>query len=167
MFLALSRTAVAGYEAFNTVFANIYDGWKCFLGFDSNLPHDEMYVDCSDSMGVVLGYVVCNAAVVVCMSTVLQMEHHLLGRATEAAILCAFLVLWIYDVHVNRTTIFGGNEGLGDVLAIIVLIAGMEVYDKDPEPDVEVIANHASLHTPPTSSQGEGSNNNSASGTPL
>jgi hypothetical protein len=158
---------VAGYDTFSALFSNIYDGWRCFLGFDASTVYDETYVDCSESMGVVLGYVVCNAAVVVCMSTVLQLSNQILGRATEAAILFAFIVLWIYDVHINNTTVFGGNEGICDIMAIIVLIAGMEVYDKDPEPDVEVITNRApSAHTSPPNSQ-SGSNNNSASGTPL
>lgn len=131
-----------------------FNGWQCFFGVDLHLEFDE-YVDCSDSMGVVLGYVLSNAVVVVCMGTVLQLSHTILGRATEAAILCAFGVLWLYDVHINDSTMFGGNEGLLDVFAIIVLIAGMEVYDRDPEPDVQVITNSRefSLTTQASSSQ--------------
>lgn len=113
-------------------------------------------------MGVVLGYVVCNAAVVVSMSTLLQLGHQLLGRATEAAILFAFVVLWAYDVHVNHSAIFGGNGGLIDILAIVVLIAGMEVYDCDPEPDVEVITKHKDS----PSSSAANSNTSSATSTP-
>jgi hypothetical protein len=155
--------AIAGYAELDNLFTNIYDGWKCFFGFQSSLD-DDSYVDCSESMGVVLGYVVCNAAVVVCMSTVLTLSNQILGRATEAAILFAFVVLWVYDVHINDSSMFGGNEGLGDILAIIVLIAGMEVYDRDPEPDVQVIANQGSLLTSPSSSKD--SNPNSETGTP-
>lgn len=163
--LLIFFTALLGYNDFSELFSNIFDGWKCFLGFSSPLEHDDnTYVDCSESMGVVLGYVVCNAAVVVCMGSVLQLSHQYLGRATEAAILFAFAVLWIYDVHINHMSVFGGNEGLGDILAIIVLIAGMEVYDRDPEPDVQVITNQGSLLTSPSSSKD--SNPNSLNGTP-
>jgi hypothetical protein len=161
--LLLLSVAIAGYAELDNLFTNIYDGWKCFFGFQSSLD-DDSYVDCSESMGVVLGYVVCNAAVVVCMSTVLTLSNQILGRATEAAILFAFVVLWVYDVHINDSSMFGGNEGLGDILAIIVLIAGMEVYDRDPEPDVQVIANQGSLLTSPSSSKD--SNPNSETGTP-
>ena len=133
---------MSGYGEFDAIFTNIYEGWRCFLGFDSSQLHqDDMYVNCSESMGVVLGYVACNAIVVVSMSTVLRVGHQYLGRATEAAILGAYVVLWVYDVHVNHTTSLGGNEGIFDILAIIVLISGMEVYDRDPEPDVELITN--------------------------
>ena len=134
--------ALFGYASFSALLTNTTDGWACFLGFTAQEEHDDMYVNCSESMGVVLGYVICNAAVVVSMSTLLQLGHQLLGRATEAAILFAFVVLWAYDVHVNRSLMFGGNGGIIDILAIVVLIAGMEVYDRDPEPDVEVITKH-------------------------
>lgn len=143
--------------------SSIYNGWQCFFGVDLHLQFDE-YVDCSDSMGVVLGYVLSNAVVVVCMSTVLQLSHQILGRATEAAIMCAFGVLWLYDVHINDSSMFGGNEGLLDIFAIIVLIAGMEVYDRDPEPDVQVITNRESPQTAQGSSQEDKS---STQGTPL
>lgn len=143
--------------------SSIYNGWQCFFGVDLHLQFDE-YVDCSDSMGVVLGYVLSNAVVVVCMSTVLQLSHQILGRATEAAILCAFGVLWLYDVHINDSSMFGGNEGLLDIFAIIILIAGMEVYDRDPEPDVQVITNRESPQTAQGSSQDDKS---STQGTPM
>lgn len=158
--------ALAGYGTFSALFSNIYDGWKCFLGFQGEPQADDLYVDCSESMGVVLGYVVCNAAVVVCMSTVLQLSHQYLGRATEAAILFAFVVLWVYDVHVNETSMFRGNEGVGDVMAIVVLIAGMEIYDRDPEPDVQVITNQAASLMTLASSSKDDSNPSSANGTP-
>eukprot|EP00598_Pedospumella_elongata_P000390 CAMPEP_0184975124 /NCGR_PEP_ID=MMETSP1098-20130426/6447_1 /TAXON_ID=89044 /ORGANISM="Spumella elongata, Strain CCAP 955/1" /LENGTH=445 /DNA_ID=CAMNT_0027497815 /DNA_START=13 /DNA_END=1350 /DNA_ORIENTATION=- len=160
--------AIAGYDTFSALFSNVYAGWRCFLGFDSHLAEDDMYVDCSESMGVVLGYVICNAAVVVCMGTVLTLSHQILGRAIEAAILLAFLVLWGYDVHVNNRSLFGGNEGLLDLCAIIVLIAGMEVYDRDPEPDVQIITkglDHGSSTAPGTESGDE--RDGSFSGTPL
>ncbi len=114
---------------------------------------------------MILAYVLCNAVVVVCMGTVLTLSHQILGRAIEAAILGAFIVLWAYDVNINQTSLFGGNEGLLDIFAIVVLIAGMEVYDRDPEPDVEVITKFNSLQgTPETTTQDE---NGSAGGTPL
>lgn len=159
-------TAIFGYDTFEGLFTNVYEGWRCFLGFDAvDGIDDDLYVDCSESMGVILAYVLCNAVVVVCMGTVLTLSHQILGRAIEAAILGAFIVLWAYDVNINQTSLFGGNEGLLDIFAIVVLIAGMEVYDRDPEPDVEVITKFNSLQgTPETITQDE---NGSAGGTPL
>ena len=131
-------------DTFLALFDNIYNGWRCFFGVDAAQQY-EGYVDCSESMGVVAGYVLSNAVVVVCMSTVLQLSNQILGRATEAAILTAFVVLWMYDVNINNSSMFGGNEGIIDLLAIVVLIAGMEIYDRDPEPDVEIITNRSAV----------------------
>jgi hypothetical protein len=98
-------------------------------------------VVCYDSLWVIIGYVLSNALVVLCMSSVLQLSNQILGRATEAAILTAFLGLWAYDARSLGVGMFGANEGIVDLLAIGALVAGMEVYNTDPEPDVEIITN--------------------------
>ena len=122
-----------GWSTFFDMFTNIYNGWLCFFGVEPHSDYDKHYVNCSESLWVVVVYVLTNAVVLVCMSTVLQLSHKILGRATEAAILAAFIVLWLYDIQINQSTIFGGNEGILDILTIVILIVGMEIYDQDAD----------------------------------
>jgi hypothetical protein len=131
-------------DVYEAMFSNVYNGWKCFLGMEAVQLDTDLYVDCSESMWVVVGYVLSNAVVMLCMSSVLMLSNQILGRATEAAIFAAFAMLWVYDVHINDSSMFGGNAGIIDIVAIVVLIVGMEVYDRDPEPDVQVITNRVS-----------------------
>lgn len=71
----------------------------------------------------------------------------MVGRAVSAAILTAFLALWMYDLYESRAHpsnyIFGGKVGLFDVIAVVILVIGMEVYSRDPEPDVELLTQHS------------------------
>lgn len=133
--------ALTGYGTFDQMFVNVYDGWCSFLGYRDDFIDDQGFGDYGSSMGVIIGYVISNAVVVICMSSVLELSNQILGRSTEAAIFAAFIVLWLYDAHINGDGIYNCNGGLIDILAIILLLIGMEIYDKDPEPDVELITN--------------------------
>lgn len=127
-----------------------YLGWRCFLGDtptdrvrDDDLQDD---LNCEYSMWLIMGYVAATFCVVGSINIVLQQSSRIVSRAVSAAIFTAFLFLWAYDVnrHENSAYILGGSVGLADVAAIIVLIVGMEVYSRDPEPDVELITNYSS-----------------------
>lgn len=127
-------------------FSGMYFGWLCFLGRDLPDQYDDDdsdFIDCSESMGLIFGFVLSNVLVMISMSGVLRMKSQILGRSTAFAILAAFLMLWWYDVAVSGSTWMGGREGPMDLVAIVVLLVGMEVYDKDPEPDVELLSNQA------------------------
>lgn len=127
-----------------------YYGWMCFLGStpEENIRDDDLtyYVDCSNSMWLILAYVIASIVVMSAIDSVIHTNSHILGRVMVSAILGAFLVLWLYDVKYSRYQpipyIFGGSVGLVDIIAVIILLIGMEIYGRDPEPDVEVITNY-------------------------
>lgn len=157
-----SSIALFDKASFHNMYESFHDGWLCFFGRESHdyQDDDSIYADCSDSMGVILAYVLSNAFVVVSMSSVLQVSHQALGRSTEFAVLTAFIVLWIYDLHKTQSTVFGGNEGIVDIFAILLLLVGMEVYDRDPEPDVELITNQATATATTSSGSSSYTRNN-------
>lgn len=88
----------------------------------------------------------------ICLSTlmgqsprrVLQISGQVLGRAMAAAVLVAFVALGFYDSNAPYdygVNLFGTNIGFADIISIIVLLAGMEIYGRDPEPEQEAITN--------------------------
>ncbi len=131
--------------------SGLYYGWKCFLG---TTPSDDLrdddsnpyYVKCSHSMWLVMAYVFATIGVLMSINVVLRINSLLVGKAICAAIFVAFLVLWMYDIHFNshqnNKFIFGGSVGSLDLVSMCILLIGMEVYGRDPEPDVELITNY-------------------------
>jgi hypothetical protein len=50
----------------------------------------------------------------------------------------------MYDNYVDYDYgygLFGSTIGISDIISIIILLIGMEIYGRDPEPDVEIITN--------------------------
>ena len=81
---------------------------------------------------------ISNAVVLECIGRVLQSNNLILGRAIAAAVFVSFLALGLYDTKLgNQHGIFGSAIDYPDILSIIILLAGMESYGHDPEPDVE------------------------------
>lgn len=127
-----------------------YYGWMCFLGStpEEDIRDDDLayYVDCSNSMWLILIYVIANVVVLSSIDSVIHTNSHILGRVMVSAILGAFLLLWLYDVEYSQFQpipyIFGGSVGILDILAVTILLVGMEIYGRDPEPDVEVITDY-------------------------
>lgn len=129
-----------------TLLVNIYDGWGCLRGYvpqDNVFPSDDTDGEmCSGCIWLVFTYVGCTALVIECINHVLQISNQLLGRAMAAAVFLAFMSLALYDENTNYGVgYFGTNVGIADILSVFILIYGMEVYGRDPEPDVEVITN--------------------------
>ena len=127
----------------------MFEGWQCFRGIvpeNSIFPFDDSVEDvCSECFWLVFSYVGCTALVIECINHVLQISNQLLGRAMAAAVFLAFISLAIYDKQVNYGIgLFGTNIGLADVLSLVVLLYGMEIYGRDPEPDVEGITHYSS-----------------------
>ena len=93
-----------------------------------------------------LGYIISNVLVLICIDSVLQMSNQILGRVLAGAILLAFFGLWIYDsdVNVGMPGFFGTNVGYADIISLVFLLVGMEFYGGDPEPDVQIITNQYS-----------------------
>ena len=131
LFLGMS----SGWQGFplDTMFDNIRDGWMCFMGNNPEdfTRYDSAYTNCRYSSLLVLGYVFSNVIVLECIGRVLQSNNIILARSMAAAVFLSFLALGIFDSAIN----------IIDVVAIIILLIGMEVYGHDPEPDVEAVTN--------------------------
>ncbi|RYH32241.1 hypothetical protein EON65_00910 [archaeon] len=145
---------------------SFYYGWLCFLG---NTPsaHDRdddlnFYVSCHDSLWLILGYVLSTFLVLTCLNVVLERYSQGVPRLLCAAIVGAFVVLWVYDAHFAQFQpspyIFGGSVGAVDLLALVLVVVGNDVYGRDPEPDVELITHY----TPPTPSRTSSMNSNTS-----
>lgn len=128
----------------------------CFLGetpSDHNRDDDQIiYVNCSNSMWLIFSYVVSTILSLASTNLVLQNGHQLLSRSILFTILLSFLLLWVYDRYHTQYQpapfIFGGSVGIFDILSILILLIGVEIYGRDQEPDVEVITNYMT-HNPP------------------
>lgn len=132
------------------MFHSFYYGWMCFLGdTPAVINRDDditVYVNCSASLWVILGYVLSTFCVLVCLHSVLESNAHSVPRLLSAAICAAFLLLWAYDAYYLQLQpspyIFGGSVGAVDVVALVLLLLGTEIYGRDPEPDVELITHY-------------------------
>ena len=103
---------------------------------DGNSGYDSSSAVCSYSYLLVLGYVTSNIIVLECIDRVLRTSNQILERAMAAAVFVAFLTLLLYD---NNFGLSGCAVDLPNVVAIVTLLTGMEIYGRDPEPDVEVV----------------------------
>lgn len=151
----------------SSFFTNMSDGLECLWGNDPPPSPPTLYdsadTECHNSMWIILAFVVSNIIVLECIDRVLQLSNQILGRAMALAVLFAFLSLFVYaskesnDDDDAAAAAAAGNKrfnsnshhsagatnvGYADILSIIILLCGMEVYGRDPEPDVEVITNY-------------------------
>lgn len=151
-YIFLIGRSVLGFVPKADMFDVVYDGWTCFLGRDpygrEGVTDSHVnYGSCNMSFWFLVVYSISNLAVFVSVSNVIQSSYRLLGRAMAAAILVAFCVLWAYDWGTlddddsgsRADRLFGSSVGISDCISVIVLIVGMEVYGRDPEPNIEVI----------------------------
>ena len=128
---------------------NLRDGLTCLWGENTfysqgddggtqlrEEPYDSKYEDCEYSFALVVAYVLSNVLVLACMDRVLQTGVHAVGRATAAAVMLAFCALGVYDMLVDKgDEIFGATVGVPDLVSIVVLLAGLEMYARDPPPE--------------------------------
>ena len=136
----------SGWEGFpfDSFFDNVSDGFSCFIGNDPGkfTRYDSAYASCEFNYLLIIGYVISNVVVLECIGRVLQSNNLILGRAIAAAVFLSFLALGLYDTKLgNQHGLFGSAIGYPDILAILILLAGMESYGHDPEPDVEAMTN--------------------------
>ena len=128
------------YYPFNSILSNIWDGVFCFLGFDpsGDTSYDSRASECSYSYFLVLTYVLCNVVVLECIDRILQAKNQILERSMAFAVCISFSVLTVYD-----NSDYFGDDGysadVANVIAIIILLLGIEIYSKDSEPDSEAL----------------------------
>ena len=81
-------------------------------------------------------YILSNAFVIYFMNNVLELSRGMIGRSIEVAIIIAFILLWLYDMISDSNDYKYNNRWLNyhhsviDIIAIIILITGMDIYDK-------------------------------------
>ena len=133
--------ALLGYGTRDEIFLNVYHGWlSVFYRIDDDNKDDQDYYgDYPSSIGIIAMYILSNAFVIYFMNNVLELSRNMMGRSIELAIIIAFMLLWCYDVINNSQDYHSGSSdsswinahhGVIDILAIILLILGMDIYDK-------------------------------------
>ena len=81
-------------------------------------------------------YILSNAFVIYFMNNVLELSRGMIGRSIEVAIIIAFILLWLYDMisdsndHKYNNRWLNYHHSIVDIIAIIILITGMDIYDK-------------------------------------
>ena len=144
----------------SSIFRNILDGISCFLGYipdtdsDFSLNYDSTSAVCKNSSFMVIGYVLCNIIVLESLDRILLRSsiisnNKILERGMMIAVFLAFVVLGFHNhdftLSINLNSNDDGDHSsrstfdFSNILAIIVLLIGMEIYGRDPEPDVESI----------------------------
>lgn len=140
------------------ILSHMYYGWKCFLGVSPPKQEgDDDIPECPNSLYIIVGYVLSTFTVIMSINSVLTIGNRIVGRVVSGAVLAAFIVLWFYDFLTAsgyHSIFLSCHVSVLDVLAIIVLLAGMEVYGQDPEPDVEIITNYPMGPSSPTTTDG-------------
>lgn len=130
---------------------NFIDGYRCILGHSNvdldNAPYNTTYTVCDHyNIPLILVYVISNVVILECVRRVLVLNNRALGRSLAVAVLFSFTALGIYDTRMDLGIgLFGTTIGYADIVSIIVLLYGMDVYGRDLEPDVEAITQFDSL----------------------
>lgn len=122
---------------------NFWDGFYCILGQDpdpSTALYDTTHTSCSHVVWLVLGYVLSTALVLQCVDNVLLSSGRALGRSMAAAVLVSFVAAILYSLSAS-SMIENASFGWADLVAIALLLVGMEVFGRDPEPDPELVTN--------------------------
>lgn len=117
---------------------NFYDGFLCLFGEYPYIPYrrhpiyDYKYTTCEPlNFWLIVAYVISNVAIVECVDLILKKRQKLLSRSMIVGVFVAFIALTIYDTKANYGVgLYGSNVGVIDILALIVLMIGMEVYGR-------------------------------------
>lgn len=127
----------------NLFFSNIYEGLICLFYQEdlSSADYGDVHCNCSWRLIVyILIYVVSTIFVLECINKIVQTNTSILNRVMSISVCCSFLALGIYATFSDRAN--STNEyqvNFSDILAIIILLAGMEMYGNEQEPDIEYI----------------------------
>jgi len=120
---------------------NFWDGLYCWLGQDPDdetSSYDTSHTSCRVVFWLILVYVLSTVLVLQYIDKVLTIKNSVLGRSMVAAVLLSFLAAWVY-ASTFSAQIESSSVGVADFVSIFVLLAGMEVFGKDPDPDPELI----------------------------
>ena len=138
---ALSPPGISdGWDAFplSSFTSNMGDGLNCLLGNDpaGGTSYDSTRTNCSYSYWFVIGYVLSNVVVLECIDRISHTKNQILERALSFAVFMAIIGLAVYD---NDFGIDGCKLDSATVIAIFILLVGMEMHGRDPEPDCDAV----------------------------
>lgn len=110
----------------------------CFLGNDpvQETSYDSTRTNCSHSYWLVIGYVLCNIVVLACIDRISLTKNQILERALSFAVFVSIVGLAVYD---NDFGLDGCELDSATIIAIFILLVGMEMHSRDPEPDCDAI----------------------------
>ena len=140
-------TSHFGAFPMDTFFENISNSLSCLQGKNVySGDYNNYNSGCGGSIYLILLYVVSNLVISACLGRVLQHNSTILGRVLAASVFFAFIALAVYDHFTDFGSggLFGGTITWIDIVSLVLLLAGMEIYGSDPEPDVELVANNYS-----------------------
>lgn len=124
---------------------NFWDGFYCWLGEDPDpltALYDTERTSCVILFWLIIGYVLSTILVLYCVEKILITNSRILGRTMAIAVLLSFCIAWVYDLYYSDR-IQDSTFGYADIFAMVVLLVGMEVFSRDPEPEAELMTNYS------------------------
>ena len=127
-------------------FTNIYEGFLCIFyqeAFISGDIFDNKTCDCSLSLlFYILIYVISTIFVLECINKIVQSNTIILNRVMSTSVITSFIALGFYGLESTREYVADQNHiGFADIIALVLLLAGMEIYGNEQEPDIEYLTN--------------------------
>ena len=129
------------FEGLSGFVSNIVEGLGCIL-WGHCYTSDDRYqdVDCSVGAILLLVFVLCNILVVYAIERIVRVEANLLGRSITTAFFTTFVAfLFFYQDDSSSGILFI------QLAAFAALASGLELFYSEPEHDVEVSTNFASV----------------------
>eukprot|EP01041_Mallomonas_annulata_P006707 gene6707-13595_t len=156
----------------NGFLSNIYDGFLCLFGFNPSLDNDHLYsiedASCPNICWFVIAYVLATVILLQAIDRILKFNDGSLVRILSISIMCSFVFLSLYRIITGTTSsssssssgtegsqishshglLFSSNDvSIIDIISVIILVLGMELYGRDPEPEIEAITNFSPRKT--------------------
>lgn len=124
---------------------NVRDGFFCVGGISppADVDYDTEYLECNGSLIMIVCYSICTILALFSVNIVLELGSQGLGRALFLGALFAIAALSMYDTLTSfGTGFFGSDIGVLELISFVCLLAGLETYYHDPEPDGQVMTNY-------------------------
>jgi hypothetical protein len=129
----------------STFVDNFWDGLSCWLGADPDpltALYDTERTSCVLLFWLILAYVLSTILVLYCVEKILVTNSRILGRTMVVAVLLSFFIAWLYDFYYSDL-VQDSTFGYADILSMIVLLVGMEIFGRDPEPESELMTSYS------------------------
>lgn len=132
---------------------NFWDGMYCWLGSDPDplsSSYDTQNTSCFILFWLIIFYVISTILILYCVEKILIMNNIILGNTMALAVMISFLLAWIYDKYYSTISYenhkITSMSGVSDIISIFILLIGMVIFSKDPEPDAELTTNYSPIN---------------------